>query len=515
MENSIFTKSLQSFFFVSLAALCVCCSKDEVEPIQTSSSEGEIVAYDSVYNASYNLYVIDNDTTAYNLQDYDSPLTSVEKMVCKSLNEYAVKLLEDYSGTSSENTILSPFSASMLYSLMANFTDEKNTDNAFKESMGIASVNNKVINSFFRKYLNKKYQPSKSDVNKEQLSFDSHLWMNKKSAVYKSFLSTTDYYGFGVKGVDLEQESSIDAINNFVNAKIGSKDALINKSSIEKSKPLVTSSMTFKGEWKEKFYVDSAKTNLFENLNGSKTLCKILRSTRKGRYSSFNTYDMIEIPYKGGSYSMFIVLPHTADGLSESLMELNKQGVVRCMDWVSDTTRTYHGEYLIPRDTITNYGTYTVVDTLITDTIFDIRIPKFKLCALTGLNPKNMAGNSAAKLMYQANLPKVSPNGYSLSNVFQSCSFEINEQSTSASSDGSITIKATLDDKSTTIHERIFVSIGDSIGEEHPPVKIPKGRKIKDTVVVPFHVAHPFAVFIRENEIGTIPFACSIKTLNF
>lgn len=507
MKNSIFTKSLQILlsvcFDVSLVTLCVCCSKAEVESIQTFLEE-EILPYDSAYNASCGLYVIDNDTISYNLQDYNSPLNSEEKMICKFLNEYAGKLLADYSGTNSENTMLSPFSASMLYSLMANFTDEQKNYNAFKESMGISSANNKDINSFFRKYLNKSCQPSKFDANEEQLSFDSNLWMDKKSAVYKSFLSTAKYYDFGVKGVDLERESSIDAINNFVNAKIGSNDALINKSSIEYSKPLVTASMTFKGEWEEKFVVDSAQTNLFENINGSKTHCKVFRSTRKGRYSNFDTFDMIEIPYKGGVYSMFIVLPHTADGLSGSLTELQKQGVVRCMDLVSDTTRTYHGEYLIPRDTITNYGSYTVVDTLITDTIFDIRIPKFKLCASTGLNPKNIVGNSATKLMYQTNLPKVSPNGYSLSNVFQSCSFEINELSTSASSDGFITVIGTY-----TGNSKYSIDPGPFEGT------IPKGRIIKETVVVPYHVLHPFAVFIRENQIGTIPFACSIKTLNF
>lgn len=512
MKFPVITKSLHSFLSVylclSLAMLCVCCSKDEVESILTSSSEKGMVPYDSIYNATNNLYVINNDTTAYNLQDYNSPLTSEEIMVCKSLNEYAVKLLEDYSSANNENTILSPFSASMLYSLMANFTDEKKSGNAFKESMGISSANNEDINSFFRKYINKNKSDLKSGADKEQLSFDSNLWMNKKSAVYKSFLSMTKYYGFGVNGIDLDQESSINAINSFVNAKIGSNDARIEKSSIESSKPLVSSSMTFKGEWKEKFYVDSAQTNLFTNSNGSKTLCKVLRATRKGRYSSFTTYDMIEIPYESGAYSMYILLPHTADGLSKSLTELNTQGVVRCMEQVSDTTRIYHGEYLIPRDTTTNYGTYTVVDTLITDTIFDIRIPKFKLCASTGLNPKNMAGNSATKLMYQTNLPKVSPNGYSLSNVFQSCSFEINEHSTSASSDGSITVIGTFTGNPQTNHN---YSIVPELSEDSAP----KGRKIKEAVVVPFHVAYPFAVFIRENEIGTIPFACSIKTLNF
>jgi len=519
MLKSFFTKSLHSiisaYFCISLSMLCICCSKNEVEAIQMGySSEKDKEHYDSVYNAIYNLYVVSNDTTIYNLQDYDCPLTSEEEQVCMSLNEYAVKMLSDYNSTNSENTLLSPFNASILYSLMANFTDEKKKDNPFKESMGIASAKNETINSLFRKFINQKDQSSKQNENEEQMSFASTLWMNKKSAVYKSFLSTTKYYGFGVKGIDLDQESNIDLINSYVHSKIGSNDAEISKSSIEKSKPLVTSSMSFKGEWAENFYVDSAQTNLFANSNGSKTLCKILRTVRKERYSRFDTFDMIEIPYKGGTYSMYFLLPHTVDGLSNSLKELNTQGVVRCMDLVSDTTRTFHGVYPIQRDTTTSNGTFTVVDTLITDTIFDIRIPKFKLCTSTGLNPNNIAGNSSTKLMFQTNLPKISPNGYMLSNVFQSCSLEINEQSTSASSGGSIIVTGTqltfsgnpyiLRDYSK------FPELLEEIGETTP-----QGRIIKETVIVPFHVSYPFAVFIREKEIGTIPFACSIKTLDF
>ena len=172
------------------------------------------------------------------------------------------------------------------------------------------------------------------------------------------------------------------------------------------------------------------------------------------------------------------------------------------MDFVSDTNRTFHGEYLIQRDTTTAYGTFNVVDTLITDTLIDIRIPKFKLQASTGLNPQNSGTNSATKIMYQTNLPKVSPNGYKLSNVFQVCNFEVSEESTSASSGGTIIVIT-----GGTSHNY-------SIIPSHDAATAPKGRKIKDTVVVPFHIMSPFAVFIRENEIGTIPFACSIKTIN-
>ena len=512
MKNFFLVKLSQPFFSVCFGAvivvLCVCCSKDEMVSPQVPSSEEKIVPYDSVYNATYNLFVVNNDTTAYNPQDYNTPLTFEEKEVSKSLNEYAVKMLSDYSSTNSENTILSPFNASMLYSLMANFADEKKDENVFKESIGVSSVKSEVVNSFFRKFNNIKSRYSEQDGNKEQMSYASTLWMDKNASVYKSFLSTTKFYGFGVKGMDLNQESTVEAVNNFVHSNMDSNDALINKASIEKSKPLVTSSMSFKGEWKEKFHVDSAQTNLFANSNGSKTLCKVLRATHSGRYSSFNAFDMIEIPYKGGSYSMYVLLPHAADGLSRSLAELSQRGVVQCMDLVSDTTRTFHGEYLISRDTTTLHGTYTVVDTLITDTVFDVRIPKFKLCASTGLNPRNVAGNAATRLMYQTNLPKVSPNGYSLSNVFQSCSFEVNEQSTSASSEGLI---MTGGNNSTPTHNYSIIT---GHTGQHKEME-PKGNKIRDIVVVPFHTEYPFAVFIRENEIGTIPFACSIKTLDF
>lgn len=390
----------------------------------------------------------------------------------------------------------------MLYSLMANFTDDKKGGNVFKESMGIGQAKNEDMNSFFRKYMNKKSESAKKEAEKKGISFASNLWMDKKSAVYNSFLSTSKFYGFGVKGIDIQNNSSLDEVNQVVNGQMGTSGVIIKQSALQSAKPLVTSSMSFQGEWDEKFRLDSAQTNIFTNANESKIVCKQLCTTRKGRYADFGDFEMIEIPYKGNDYSMYIVLPHSEGRLTKSLSALNILGIGNCMDFVSDTTRTFHGEYLIQRDTTTAYGTFNVVDTLITDTLIDIRIPKFKLQASTGLNPQSTGATFAAKLMYQTNLPKVSPNGYKLSNVFQVCNFEVNEESTSASSGGTIVVVT-----GGINHNYSVITVEDA-------ATAPKGRKIKDTIVVPFHVTRPFAVFIRENEIGTIPFACSIKTIN-
>lgn len=497
-KSGIYKKSI----WLIICMLFICCSEHDVESVMSEPSIGQdnIAQYDSTYNASYNLYVVGDDTTAYSLQKYHAPLSFEEKAIGSALNEYAVKMLADYS-RADDNTILSPVSATMLYSLMANFTDDNKSGNAFKESMGIGQAQNEDINSFFRKYINKKSGSAKINAKNKGFSFSSNLWMDKKSAVYNSFLSTSRFYGFGVKGMDIQNNSSIDEINQVLNDQMGTSNVFIKQSTLQSAKPLVTSSISFKGDWDEKFRLDSAQTNVFNNANGTKMVCKQLCTTRKGKYADFGDFEMIEIPYKGNEYSMYIVLPHSEDGLGKSLVALNNKGITNCMDYVSDTTRTFHSELLVQRDTTTAYGTFNVVDTLITDTLIDIRIPKFKLQASTGLNPQNSGANSAANIMYQTNLPKVSPNGYKLSNVFQVCNFEVNEESTSASSGGTIIVVTE-------------VTYDYSIIPSNDVETAPKGRKIKDTKVVPFHIIRPFAVFIRENEIGTIPFACSIKTIN-
>lgn len=487
-----------------ICILYICCSEHNAESVITDSFTGQdnIAKYDSTYNASYNLYIVSDDTTAYNPQQYYAPLSSEERAIGSALNEYAVRMLTDYSGLDEGNTILSPVNATMLYSLMANFTDDKKSENTFKESMGIGHAKNVDINSFFRKFINKKSNTTEKGRIKRGISFASNLWMEKKSTIYNSFLSTSKFYGFGVKGMDMQKNTSIEEINQVVNGQMGTSGAIIKQSALQSAKPLVTSSMSFKGEWDVNFRLDSAQTNLFTNANGTKTVCKQLCITRKGKYANFGDFEMIEIPYKGNEYSMYIVLPHSEDGLTKSLVALNNKGFVKSMGVVSDTTRTFHGEYLIQRDTTTIFGTFNVVDTLITDTLIDIRIPKFRLQASIGLNPQNKEASSATKILYQTNLPKVSPNGYKLGNVFQVCNFEVNEESTSASSGGTIVALTS----SAPTHYRKFLLVNDD-------ASAPKGRKTNDTVVVPFHVIHPFAVFIRENEIGTIPFACSIKTL--
>ena len=492
------------------------CNKHDIEPNTNNPGAQEpepiIPTYDSIYDASYNLYIVNDDTPNYSPHAPNTPLTKEEEMIGHTLNEYATEMLSEYDTEGDENIVVSPLSATMLYAMMANFVDESKGENAFKEGMGIEASNNEDVNTYFHKYID---MQKEKDVYQNEvdngISVDNHLWMDKNSSIYNSFLSTAKSYGFGVKGMDISDESTIETINDAISSQMGSNDATLKSSANNGATSMITSTITFKNEWETKFYVDSTQNNLFTNFNGSTTTCKLLHATRKDRYYKFLYFNMMEIPYKGFKYSMYIALPHDGVKLSQVLTELNNKGINQCMEMVSDTTRSYHGEYLINRDSVTSHGTYAVVDTLISDTVFNVSIPIFKLCSAMGLNPNSTKGISATKSMYKTNMTKVSPNGFKLGNVFQACDFEINENGTSASSSGSIPNVWTGVGVTPHVNEQKSIVVVDGNSTDF---EVPKGRKIQEKVKVPFCVLHPFIVFIRDNKCGTIPFACSIKRLD-
>lgn len=489
----------------------VACSESDNTHVTTGGDTPHAETYDSVFSKEYDLYIIDDDTSHDQMQHDDGPLTAEEKAIQERINDYAADMLDEYCNDSDgDNTILAPTNASMLYGMMSNFVDEQEQENAFKEALGINGADNKDINSYFNKCRNSTQNEPADDGAETEIAYTSNLWMDNKVAVYNSFISKTRLYGFGVKGMNVELETFLDDVNKTLDAQIGIQGGGIPKTALtEKAKPLVTSSMTFTGKWKDGIAVDSTKTYLFTNANGTTTRCNMLRTTAKRRYAHFDTFDMVEIPYKGDAYSMFVMLPQQPTGLQASIAELRKRGMARCMTAAADTTHTFHGVHFTTREA-TYYPhntplTVTVTDTLITDTIFNIRIPMFSLCSSTSLNPAGKNISSAVKRMYQTNLPKVAPAGFKLSDVFQSCRFEVNKEGTKASSQDSL---AVVTEKVTTITN------GSNPKIEIDNTQMPRGRKNQQTVIVNFYATHPFAIFIRNNSMGNIPFVCSIKNMD-
>ena len=154
-----FISSLSHLTFVLAATALVCgfisCSgvEDAVTGPKPDSSTQEESKRDSSYSQELRLYILENDTVAYSQMDVNAKLTDAECNIGKKLSEYAVKMLVDYEQADEENTVLSPLSATTLYSMMANFTEDNvgNSENCYKEEMGVANVSTDQLNSYSRK----------------------------------------------------------------------------------------------------------------------------------------------------------------------------------------------------------------------------------------------------------------------------------------------------------------------------------------------------------------------------
>ncbi|MBQ7443571.1 MAG: hypothetical protein IJS59_06860 [Bacteroidaceae bacterium] len=496
----------------------------------TTPATTPVAAYDSTYSEAYNLFIVSDDTTAYETEAYNGPLTDADNTIAHQLGDYAADMLTEYDSQGYDNTVLSPVSASMLYGLMGNFVEQE-SDNAFLDAMGMEQASTEEVNTFFRKFINKKgnteSQASGSQAAKSRLTFASNLWMDTRTAVFNSFISKSRFYGFGVKGMDLTSPGAINAINGSIASNLGGKGATLPAYLLQaKASTVITSTMNFEGKWLYPMSRDTTLTT-FTNADGTHASATIIGTTQTRGYARFNSFDVVELKYKEDTYAMYVILPHSTRGLTQCLNELNKRGTTHVMEAAATDTTRHRAVIYTQRDT-TYYvfndtmhpaderetATITVTDTLISDTVFDIRLPKFDVTTTTSLSPTGTNAATATKRMYQTNLPKVAPSGFHLTNVFQTCRISIDENGTTAMSRDSLAVlENTTNDTytgATPGGESFPIYIGYDKIERNP---VPRGRKTYETIHAPFTATRPFALFIRDKEVGTIPFASTIKNL--
>lgn len=503
------------------------CSKQNLDdeavvPQQPSQPQEEL---NTSYSDDYRLYVIEDDTTVYKPSDNRRGLTPKENAIGRSLSSYAVKMLIDYDGDR-QNTVLSPMSATLLYSMMANFanTDATSDANEYMSEIGLDPAVADDMNSYQRRIACLEENADARDDAETSFSVENEMFIQEGREVYNSFLSTTRSYKVKVKGVDFNNKSEMSQINNAIRKHVGENSVGISTTAAGGTASLVSSSLSFQQLWKTPFGIDSIAT-VFTDTSGGTVERKMLVKSGKSQFCRFGGYSMLELPYKGDKFSMFVLLPDENKTLAQTLTAVQKAGLPYCMEITGDTTRTFHGtsysnrkekikiiRYRSGYDPETVFETDTIVtDTLETDTILNIRIPKFKFSGTMALNSSSLQ-NTAKSRLYTANLKKVSPGGFTLSNIWQSCCIEITREGTKASAKGELPFPVinTINTGATAQNSAIIIRPSHDYYER----VVPQGKRSHETVVEPFFVNRPFTVFIRENLTGAILFSASIKTLD-
>lgn len=444
------TSIIKHVHFPSVILCFACC-------VLNACSSGE-ESIEGTLSSVFNLYIIDNDTISYSAEEIAEPFNNTEEMINSALEDYSITMLIDYSKNNKQNTLLSPMSATLLYSMISNLTDDA-SGSQFQKQLGLDKFKSDDMNSYCRKINYRTKQSEKTNKEFSKFSMYNNCWIQKDEAVYKSFVSMTKSFGIEVKGVDFKSQSGLTAIDESLKGTSSSKSYGTDMTPLNNVTSVVTSSMDLEKKWKHK--VTQTNNQTFTNADGTVSTCSTIGGTLTVKYGKYESFDMAEIPYSDEDFSLYVIYPHTADSFDQSLTYIQDIGIEKCIDDLEETEMS-------------------------------IRIPTFKFEGVTELNSVSVSSDSAGKQFYQAKLTKASPNGFNIGNTYQAYRIELNSQGTSVEvkSSGAVI----------TTNEKITTGTGATPGGG---VLLPQ-----------MHIVRPFVILIRNNVLKTVVYACSIKDLS-
>lgn len=456
MNKVKFEKSIIKRLHYPSVILCFACC------VMNACSSGEDSMEDTFLSSEYNIYIIDNDTISYSTEEIAEPFNNTDKMINSALEDYSITMLIDYSKNNKKNTLLSPMSATLLYSMISNLTDDT-SGHLFQKQLGLDKFNSDDVNSYCRKLNYRTKQSEKTNKEFSKFSMSNNCWIQKDEAVYRSFMSMTKSFGIGVKGVDFKSLSGLTVIGESLKGMSSSKSYDIDMTSLNDVTSVVTSSMDLEKKWKHN--VTQVKNQTFNNADGTVSTCSAIGGTLTVKYGKYESFDMAELPYSDGEFSLYVIYPHSVDSFDQSLTYIQDIGIEKCIDDLEETK-------------------------------VSIRIPTFKFEGITELNSVSVSSGSAGKQFYQAKLTKASPKGFNIGNTYQAYRIELNSQGTSVEVKSSGKV-----DASNESNKKI-----EPIG----PGSTPEGG-----IILPqMHIVRPFVILIRNNVLKTVAYACGIKDLS-
>jgi len=240
--------------------------------------------------------------------------------VVKSINSTGIeiyKLLPE-----NKNLFISPLSLNSALAMTYEGAKEK-TEMAFNKFM---SIENKKL--FTDKYLN--FNQNLNELGNIELTQANAVWVQKKYEIEPEYINILNKnFEAGFKHVDFKntrkREKTRTQINSWVARKTNQKiKDLLKKDMLKKGTRMVlTNAIYFKSAWDQNFKESATRKDSFFTTKTNTTQADFMNKTMRLRYRETNSYQVVELPYKGNDAAMYIFLPKFIEGLSTVEKELN------------------------------------------------------------------------------------------------------------------------------------------------------------------------------------------------
>ncbi len=247
-------------------------------------------------------------------------LSVAEQEVIAASNEFAFDLFRESDRRFGEDNIfLSPVSASMALGMTMNGARGE-TLAEMRSMLGFGELELQQINASYRDLI-----ALLLDLDPGvDLRIANSVWYRNTFPFDQSFLDlVSEYFSAEVRGIEMVPADR-ETINGWVDDATAGKIPTI----VDEISPLhmmfLINALYFKGSWAQQFDPASTRDAPFHLADGGTVPVKMMHGSIPFGYRPMNGYEVIDLPYGNGAFSMTILLPHEADGVDALAASLDQ-----------------------------------------------------------------------------------------------------------------------------------------------------------------------------------------------
>ena len=232
------------------------------------------------------------------------------------LDNFSFQLFNTIALDNKDNVVISPISISYAL-LMANIGSDIATSSNIISSLGLEGVKNEHIYSHVENTIN--------ILNNKKIHINNSIWTqnddcykpNKKYVKFVKDIFKGDIFfvNFNLDYFDLVYDINkwtSDKTNNLIDNIVSNED--IKKSTVQ----VLINTLFYKNNWSLPFDTTKTKSLLFNGVNGTiKT--PMMYQTNYFFYKKDSNYEILKLPFKNSSISLYIILPDSSLPLNDFL----------------------------------------------------------------------------------------------------------------------------------------------------------------------------------------------------
>ncbi len=231
-----------------------------------------------------------------------------------------------------KNTMISPMSVSLALAMVYNGT-AGNTKTQMEKMLHKAGLTPDDINQSYKDLV----AALISHDPKVELSISNAIFYRKTFSIKNDFITTNqNYYQSVVSGLDFTKNTeTLNTVNGWVNTNTKGKIAKIIEQVNAEDVMYLLNAIYFKGEWKYRFDTKETFERNFTKEDKTVVQAPTMTIEKPFNYYSNSDFELLEMPYGSGKYSMLIFLPESEKTTNDVISLLTAENI---SDWVQKMT---------------------------------------------------------------------------------------------------------------------------------------------------------------------------------